>query len=229
MKKRDILGGLLLIAVAAYLILNKLELVPDVQWFRLILTLIMGYIVIKSIPKMEFFGIIMPLCFLGCVYDTELGIEMITPWTLLGAGLLVSGGLEMIFRKKPSMNIYMNTSDHAEESVSGRTVYLKNSFNSTSKYVNSEEFSEARIENNFGSCNVYFNNAVIANKKASIHLDNSFGEMNIYIPKTWRADITRDVSFGDLRIYGQGNADVDAPAVHIHGQSNFGTISIYFE
>ena len=229
MKKTNITGGLILILLAAYLILNKLELLPDVQWFRLLVTVLMGYIVIKNIPKLDFFWIIMPLCVLGCMYDTELGIEAITPWTLLGAGFFLSLGLGMIFKRNKPYMIGVHTGEKVENWQDGRTIRMDNSFNSVSKYVNSDAFSEAYLDNSFGSANVYFNNATMANGNAKVVLDNSFGEMNIYFPKTWRMELTQDTSFGDIKVHGMGNADMDAPFVHVDADCSFGSINIYFD
>lgn len=231
MKKSNITGGLVLILFAAYLILIKVGILPDIQWFRLIVTIFMGYLVIKNVPKLNFFGIIMPLCIIGCMYDEQLGIEAITPWTLLLSGLLLSVGLGMIFKRKKEyrIGVNVNSCERTESWQDGRTIRLENSFNSVSKYVNTDAFSEAYITNSFGSANVYFNNAIMANGNAKVVLENNFGEMNIYFPRTWRLDLDRDVSFGNLKVYGEGNADMDAPCVHVNAECNFGSTNIYFE
>ena len=217
MKKNNIIGGILLILLAAFVVLNKVGMLPDIPWFRLIVSVFMAYLVIRSIPKLSFFGIIMPLCVIGCMFDAELGIEAVTPWTLLFAGLLLSGGLALIFKRKKHIEFEMKM-DMNERTINeedGRIIHLNNNFNSVSKYVNADAFSEAYIESNFGSCNVYFNNAVMASRHAKMDVENNFGQMNIYIPNTWRMELTRDVSFGSLKVHGEPNADMDAPCVHI--------------
>ena len=231
MKKNNIIGGILLILLAAFVVLNKMDILPDIPWFRLIISVFMAYLVIRSVPKLNFFGIIMPLCVIGCVFDRELGIERITPWTLLLAGLLLSGGLAMIFKRKKCVEVEMKV-DMNESTINeddGRIIRLSNNFNSVSKYVNTDAFCEAYIENNFGSCNVYFNNAVMANGTAKVELDNNFGQMNVYIPNTWRMELDRDVSFGNLKIHGEPNADMDAPHVIIKAECTFGSLNLFFE
>lgn len=229
MKKTDVVGGSVLILLAVYLILNKLGMLPDVQWFRLLVTVFMGLIAIKNIPKLNFFGIIMPLCIIGCMYDEQLGIEAITPWTLLASGFFLSIGLGMIFKRNRPYRISVHSEESVENGQDGRKIYLDNSFNTVSKYVNADAFSEAYMENSFGSANVYFNNAIMANGNAKVVLDNSFGEMNIYFPKTWRMELTRDASFGDIKVHGEQNADMDAPYIRVDADCSFGCINIYFE
>lgn len=231
MKKTNIVSGLVLIVLAAYLLLNKIGILPDIAWFKLIVTLLLGCLVVKSIPKWNFFGIIMPLCILGCIYDKQLGIEAITPGTLIIAGLLLSCGLGMIFKKPKYIEVH-GQGEFSETTINqedGRIIRFRNSFNSVSKYVNTDAFSEAHIENSFGGCNVYFNNAIIIGGVATIRLENSFGQMNVYFPKTWRMELDRDVSFGNLKIVGEPNADMDAPCVRVKAESDFGNLNIFFE
>ena len=66
------------------------------------------------------------------------------------------------------------------------------------------------------------------NGTAIIDVENSFGQTVLYIPKTWRADVIRDCSFGDVKIFGSGNADMDAPYVKIKAEVAFGDVEIYF-
>lgn len=231
MKKKNILGGLLLILLASIIVLNKVNVLPDLPWTRMIAGVFMAYLVIISIPKLNFFGIIMPLCVIGCLFDTELGIEAITPGTLLIAGVLVSGGLALIFKRKKNREFKM-VIDENEKTMyeeDGQIIRLENNFNSVSKYVNTATFSEAYIENNFGSCNVYFNNATMQNQSAKIELDNNFGQMNLYFPGTWRVKIDQDTSFGNVKIHGEPNADMDANCVMIDVECAFGNVNLFFE
>lgn len=232
MKKRNIAGGIALILLAAYVIVSRMNLLPfDISWFKLVITVFMGYIVVKSIPKKNFFGMIMPLCIIGCLFDTELGIEAITPWTLLFAGALIGGGLSMIFRKKPNSHIRFSgpTNSHTENYQDGSHVYLENSFNSVIKYVNSEDFTAGTFRNSFGSANIYFGNAIMAHGQATVDVENSFGEMNIYFPKTWGLQASQESSFGNVAIYGSPNTSADAPLIHLKAESSFGNINIYFD
>ena len=231
MKKKNILGGLLLILLASIIVLNKVNVLPDLPWTRMIAGVFMAYLVIISIPKLNFFGIIMPLCVIGCLFDTELGIEAITPGTLLIAGVLVSGGLALIFKRKKNREFKM-VIDENEKTMyeeDGQIIHLENNFNSVSKYVNTAAFSEAYIENHFGSCNVYFNNATMQNQSAKIELDNNFGQMNLYFPKNWRVNIRQNTVGGPVKIYGEPNRDMDAPHLEIDVDNVFGRTNIYFE
>lgn len=230
MSKKNVGWGLVLIVLAVYLIVSRMGLLPALPFFKVIFTVFFGYGVIHGILRRSFFESIMSLAVLGCMYDDLLHIEEITPWILLLAAFLISCGLDMIFRNWKK-RIYADgkfrscrTDNYADSSF----VRCENSFGLTNKYVNTEHLTGASIENNFGSMNVYFDNAVIANGEAEISAENNFGEMNLYIPKTWRVDCRQDAAFGDVHFYGQGNADMDAPLLRIKAETNFGAINVYF-
>lgn len=238
MKKKNITGGLILIVLALFLVGNGLGLIPTVPWFRIILSVLFGVLVIRCLWKRQFLGAVMSLCVVAWMWEEMLGIEEITPWPLLLAGLLLGIGLNMIFRKEKQ--VHMHYSGHIHESSGihsertenyqdGRHVTFENSFSSVSKYVNSDAFSSADFENNFGSANIYFNNAIIANGQASVTVENNFGETNIYFPKTWRFHLSQEAAFGTIRVYGAPNNDMDAPLINMRAESNFGCINIYFE
>ena len=239
MKEKNILGGIALIIVAAILVANGMGVLPDIPWFGLICSVFLGAYAIKGLWKREFFGAMMALAFVAWIWNEYLLIENITPFPLLLAAALLGIGLNMLVGKKKSYVSfhkgveseweYYNPSDDKENWTEGRHIRMENSFNSVSKYVNSDAFSTASLENNFGSANIYFNNAVIADGQANIELENNFGEMNIYLPKTWRMRLSQESAFGNVRVYGSPNNDMDAPLVIIKAESNFGNLKIYFE
>lgn len=240
MKKSNILGGLALIVIAVILLGNGMGVLPNIPWFGLIGSVLLGAYVIKGIWKREFFGAVMSLGFIAWIWDEYLMIEKITPFPLLLAAALLGIGLNMIIGKKHKIvTIHREedgewkecTMDEARTAnwQDGRHVTLENNFNSVSKYVNSDAFSSANLENNFGSTNIYFNNAVIAGNQATIDIENNFGEMNIYLPRTWRMRLSQETAFANVHVYGAPNNDMDAPLVIVKAESNFGGVKIYFD
>lgn len=240
MKKNNILPGLVLILLAAILMGSAMGLIPDIPWFRLFCS---GFLVcwaVKALIDRDFFGTFMSLSIIAWIFEEELRIEHLAPFPLLIAAACLGIGLNMIFGKKQKI-VHIQYKDgktqaegtfdgvKSEEWVDGRHVSLTNSFNSTSKYVNSEAFSSAKLENDFGSANIYFNNANIANGEATVNLVNNFGKMNVYMPGKWRATISQNSAFGHVGVFGEPNRDMDAPHVIIKAESNFGELNIFFD
>ena len=237
-RKHNILPGLTLILVAVVMMGSAVGLIPDIPWFKLLVSIMFASWSIKSLFKLDFFGMLFPASIIAWIFEKELMIEHLAPFPLVVAAILLGVGLNMIFGKKAIVQFnYGNgkmgaaTMDDVrkEEWQDGRTVVLENLFNSTSKYVNSASFSSAKLENTFGSANVYFDNATIFNGEATINLENNFGRMNIYLPGKWRATIHQESAFGHVSIHGEPNRDMDAPHVIIKAESNFGELNIFFD
>ena len=229
MKKNNVLGGMFLILIAAIMMGSSLGLIPDLPWFKLLCGAALAIWTVKALFRREYFGTFISLGLIAWLFERELGISDITPFPLLIAAGLVGIGLNMIFEKKSVVQVEYYNDARKEEWQDGRVVVLKNNFNSANKYVNSAAFGSAKLENNFGSANVYFNNAVIYKNEATIDLENNFGKMNVYIPNKWRATITQNSTFGNVKIFGEPNHDMDAPHVIIKAASNFGEVNIFFD
>ena len=218
MKKGKIIWGLVLIVIAALIIVGGFGILPNITW-RLIVSVLMAVICVNSIWNLEFFGIFFPLAIIGILYNQELHIETITPLPILAATLLLSIGFNMIFGKATAQRRAGHATDHCQahvyrnengeemhqtsfgentEQVVGDTLYFKNSFGAASKYVNTDNFQSASLENSFGELKVYFDNAIMQQPQATIVVSNSLGETQIYLPKSWNIDNQVSVTMGSV-------------------------------
>lgn len=240
-RKNNIAAGLFLILIAVVMMGSAMGLLPDISWIKLLGGLLFAVWAIKALLKPDFLQCLMSASIVAWIFEDELKIEHLAPFPLVVAAILVGAGLNMIIGKKQRFITYSREDKDGhyvegsiddvrkEEWQDGRTVILENLFNSTSKYVNSTSFSSARLENTFGSANVYFDNATVYNGEATIDLENNFGRMNIYLPGKWRATIRQESAFGHVSIHGEPNRDMDAPHVIIKAESNFGELNLFFD
>lgn len=249
MNKKNLFWGMILILLAVYVLVSKMGWIPELPIGKLLVTALCVYLVIKGIIRRSFPQILIPVAVIGCQYDEFLGITAITPWTLLAVTILLSIGLGLIFPEKrhqgftevhyrtindngTSENSSMNDrqpESNCTQDTTGDIVHYENNFNGTNQYVSSQKLLRAKIENNFGQCNVYFNNARLLNGKATIVAENNFGQTNLYIPQNWRVQLEQKAAFGDIKMHGTGNSDMDAPYILIQASCNMGEINIYFD
>jgi len=237
MKKSSILWGIVLILLAAVILGSGMGYIPDIGWVKILCTVCLAIIAIRSLFKRRFFSTIMSLCLIAWLFEEALQIEDITPFPLLIAGGLLGIGLNLIFGKKEKIvNIKYNGHEATLDDIraennweDGSHVVLGNNFGSVSKYVNSANLISADLESNFGSANIYFNNAVMENDSVTVRAENNFGQMNIYLPRTWRIRMKQDTAFGKINVIGAANNDMDAPFVMLNVECNFGEVNIYFE
>ena len=226
--------AMILILIAGYMIVSKLDIIPRIPIFPILFTLVFAYAAIRSLMRLHFFEGMISLAIIGCINDELLGIEAITPVTLIVAFCLIGIALDMIFRHRRCRNMRIEDGsctygEIVDNNVDGERVSVKNSFGTTSKYINSNGLKEAKIDNCFGECKVYFNNVVLENDHACIRVDNSFGSTNIYLPATWRINVSQDTALGHVEFRGHGSMEAGAPDVELKLDCSFGEIMVIFE
>ena len=232
MKKNHIAIPIILILIAVYLILSRMHLISHVPFFPILFTVIFAYTAIRGFLRLHFFEALLSLALIGCINDKLLGIEAITPVTLIFACCLIGIALDMLFRNSRKTDdqytSYAGTT-HMENGADGDFVNVDNSFGSISKYVNSGSLREAQIKNSFGECNVYFNNASLGGSEATIRVENTFGQTRIYLPSTWFVTTRQNTAFGNIHFQGHGNTSEDAPHINLILDASFGEVQVIFE
>lgn len=100
-----ILWGLFFILAAVYVVVSKLWIMPEVSVFSILLTVFFIWLFLNGIRNVNFWEILFSIAFICIIYDDWLGITALTPWTVLGAALLGSIGLSLIFKKRVDTNL----------------------------------------------------------------------------------------------------------------------------
>jgi predicted membrane protein len=202
MKKERVFWGMLFLLAGIFLIISKLGYLPEVNIVSLMLTIALVVVIVKSIPRLNFTGILFPIAFICIIYDKQLGITDITPWTVLIAALLGSIGFSMIFHKRTGcVNTKSNCEDYKFEKFDVEDeshVKFKNSFGASIKYINTNKFEEADFNCSFGAMKLYFDNAVMSDKSAIVRINASFSGIELYVPKSWKIDDKTNVILGSI-------------------------------
>ena len=90
MKIKDLFWGLLFIAAAVLVIFGKLGFFTEIGVFEIVATIALVAIMIKSIARLNFWGILIPAALLCTVNADELGMTDLTPGPVLLAAILAS-------------------------------------------------------------------------------------------------------------------------------------------
>lgn len=229
MKKEKIFWGLFLIIAGMFLIISKLGYLEGINSFSILATMFFVILIIKSIIKVNFYGILFPLAFIAIIYDDQLGITSITPWTVLLAALLGSIGLSLIFGKK-TFWISSGCCGHKYSKIDIEDdghIKLDTNFGGTSKYIKTDIFEEGFFECNFGTQKIYFDKAEMKNESATINIEVNFSGVELYIPKTWRVVNNAKVIFGGITEKNRCN-EITTNTLIINGEVNFSGVNIYY-
>jgi len=209
MKKEKIFWGILFILMGVFLIISKLGYFPNVNVISLLLTAFLVAVIVKSLVRLNFAGVLFSIAFICIIYDKELGITNITPWTVLIAALLGSIGLSMIFHKHTKFaNFKFDHEDYKFEKIDVEDeshVKCRNSFTSSIKYINTDNFEQADFDCYFGAMKIYFDKATMSNNKAIVRINASFSGIELYIPKEWNIEDKTNVVLGAVNEKNRNN------------------------
>ena len=243
-RTKNIISGVLLIALAACLVLWKLDVFnlpfsfAGVGTWGIIITIVMLVIIFHSIIDLNFAGLFIPAAIIAIIFDEPLGITAITPWIVLIAALLLTIAFDKLFPKhKRHIHVTYNSDDNKAtfcDNSSTSTVDDGNGwvnhtmkFGSSTKYITSDDFRGASLESQFGELSVFFNDVHVPSKKVNIHCSVSFGEMQLYIPKEWRIENRVSVTLGDCNDRGvTSTADENSVLCVVEGSVSFGDLVI---
>lgn len=220
-------GILFLLGAAAFLV-SRLGLLEGISFWSIVFSIGLAAALINSLFRGSWGGILFSLAFLVIVNDEFLGLEAITPWPVLGAAALGTIGLNLLFPKfhrKKSFKLIAGGEHRKGDTVSGDKVYYENTFGSTVKYVVGE-ISQVRLDNSFGSMEVFFSDAVLKEHTAYVNVDSAFGTVSLYVPRDWRVVSNNiEAAFGGVDTSHVSNSE-GADTLYVSGEISFGALEI---
>lgn len=231
-----IFWGVFLILGAVFLLASKMGFVEGIGTWSLIWTILFVAILIKSLVKLEYFGMFTSIAFLAIIYDEYLGITEITPWPVLIAAWLLSIGCGMIFPKKnrkwkehikDHVVINADCSERVVDEDDGETIQCGVRFGEKVKYINTDKFVRAEVSCQFGSLELYFDNAGMKGTTGYVNVTNSFGSIDIYVPRNWQVMDNISSSFGGVDYSGRPEPD-GVHKLYIEGANSFGGVDIHY-
>lgn len=223
MKKNDIFMGCVFILCAVLIVLNAYDLFFHVSLWTVLLTVFLAVILMKSLVKVNFFGIFMSIAVLCILYDDILHIEKLTPFPILIIGVLLSRGFELLFLEKTLKSETVIPNEINED----ENIFINVKFNGCTKYIYSKNLKTITCRSKFSGVKVFFENADLALESAEMLLDFSFGGLEIYVPKNWNVVNNVDIIFGGLNESGEKEQNFTKTLI-LKGKMRFSAIEIKY-
>lgn len=250
-KKRNlkIFWGFLMVLGAVALIAYQLGLIQGALILPGFAVIILVAGLIKGIASRNFGLILFPIALLVIVLGSVVGVPVlnqISPWAVLIAALLLTLGFGLLFpgfekgrwkktyvfnHNDGSMKMDMKRENgvSGENVVDGETrngdmVCYENRFGNAVKYLVGG-VSMVDIKSDFGSFEIFFNDAVLINNKADVKVNSSFGEVKLHIPSAWKVVFDVNSSMGGVDEHGTCNPEGENE-LHIFGSVSFGQLEI---
>lgn len=237
-KGKNVFWGLLFLLGAIAVLAGRMGVFEGIGFWSVLVSIGLAGVLIDGIIKRSWGMILFSLAFLAIVNGNVLGIEKLVPGPVLGAALLGTIGLSMLFPMKHRhgnhlyrLNGYKQTGEEeyqeTVDSDGAEQVNCDVSFKSAAKYIQCTQLKKARLESSFGNLAVYFDNAMLRNHEAVVELEVSFGNMELYIPAGWQVICNVSTSFGHVEEQGQRGMRNGEDVLTIQGDVSFGTLEIH--
>ena len=151
----------------------------------------------------------------------EIGDEngnIINNWLILLVAVMLGVGFSILFsgikrRRRHRENGYKW---HIDDSIKGNV-------GSSVKYIDCEGFKYEDIENNLGSCTVFFENTDKYEGGGVLSVDNNLGSVVITVPEEWNVISKIDNNLGSLTV---PKPNANGPTLTVIGDNNLGSVTI---
>ncbi len=235
---KNVLWGALFLIGAIALLVNKLGfldlLLGGMSFFQILLTVCFVGMLVKGMANHSFGQILFSVAFIIIVNDEILHMEAFTPWTVLGAALLGTIGLHLMFpgvSSKKGRFLTVNGKEMpivpiSEDSRNGSSLHYGNCFGQSVKYI-SGVVSRVKLEDGFGALQVYFTDAQLEAGTAKVILQDAFGSITLYVPANWRVIMDVTQVFSVVNEQGACNPE-GSQVLYVKGEVAFGKLQIRY-
>jgi len=108
----------------------------------------------------------------------------------------------------------------------GEFVDVDSNFGEHVKYVRSTNLKKVKVDGNFSSIKVYFDQCQVSPEGLSIYVDCNFAGVVLYVPRTWNIDNQMHVFAGSVD--GIRLSSGDNTPINLIGEVHFGEVKIVY-
>lgn len=234
MKSKNLFWGIFFIALSGLIIVNQLGYLIGITTFNLVIAVLLIPIFLKSIIRMNFFGIFFSIAILGIIFSDKLGIGKLVPFPILVIAAFVSIGFSIIFGKHNKYVDKWSKSHRYDEDFSevidtedDDTINFEVKFGSSTKYVNSKNLTQANFSCSFGALKIYLDNANVSSEGAVINVDASFSGIEVYVPRDWNIINRIECTLAGIEEKYNRYEHI-GPSVKLTGKAKFSGIEIIY-
>lgn len=230
MKSSRIFWGVALLLWAFCLIFNGTGLFDEIGMWSIIVTIAGAVVLVEGLIKFSVTRTVIGASCIAYVWKDEIGLEHIGFWTLVLATILIIVGLNILLQplKKKRLKKTMfvnNSSDNVQ--VSNKTV-INRSFSGGSEFIRSKDFQRGDIDVKFSGLKLYFNDAVIIDESATLHMNVSFSSVELYVPCEWAIDNRLLKTAANVEVPQNDSNIAVNKTLKLKGDVNFGSIKIIY-
>jgi len=245
MRKHSIFWGIILLGGGVLLLLNALGIGTQFDLVPMLGSILLLAISVVSLVQLNFVMGFLPLSVIAYLWRDNIGLPDKNIWLVFVAALLLGIGLSSIFWKAKRARFAgrhhrgdkwgsgdkcghgdWSSAGTVTSSEDGEFVDVDSNFGEHVKYVRSTNLKKVKIDGNFSSIKVYFDQCQISPEGATIYVDCNFAGVILYVPRTWNLDNQIHVFAGSVD--GITLSSGDYTSVALIGEVHFGEVKIVY-
>ncbi|MBQ7335417.1 MAG: hypothetical protein IJW92_02955 [Clostridia bacterium] len=229
-----ILAAVLIVLDVAGVLSPLASVVGDISILALLLGLLLVCFIITRLVKGKFDQIIFPLAFLFMLFESNIAIlcgaanhNLINNWLLLLVALLVQIGVGILCSSRKKH--YVARVQTKFNGNKQHKTYAGGSLSSSTVYVNCATMTPNCVENNLGSCTVYFENVEHYSGNGKLFVENNLGAMVICVPVAWQVHTEIENNLGAVNApRNDATPYSDASLLTVCAENNLGSLTVKY-
>lgn len=232
-KKDGIWFALVVIALGAAFLLQRLNVISIGIWGIVWPAVIIGLGVAWMIKRFSFFSLAVAGLGLYFLLFNLGSTTFILTWGVIWPSLLVLLGLTILYEALVPHKKHWHSCFHGDKkpvnefNEDGGRVHMECAFAEENRRVITESFAGGDVDISFGKAELDLTSVKRFLGGANLSADVSFGTFELIVPRTVRLSIKSDKSFGSIQTFGE--PDLNAQEVlTVNADVSFGSMNIRY-
>jgi predicted membrane protein len=229
----NLIWGTFLLLAAALILFNQIGGFASIGVGSIILAVLSLAMIVQCLAHLRIATLPIPLAVLYIIFQTPLELPYIKIWALILAAVLASMGLGVLLPKRHRRSRDHKNKRHGQ--INDPHKYIRTeignndnnpsvsvNFGAVSRRLSADSLETVRLSCNFGSLNVFFDQAELSPNGAEVILSCSFGSVELFVPKHWSVIDKLNCTLGEAAI----DNDFAAPTGNTPRLTLVGSVSL---
>lgn len=235
-----VLWAIFFFACAGVLVASQMGLIPiQIGFWTIAGSIILAICLVYNLANLNITGIVFSIAFLLILYARPLGIQRLSPWTILLAAVLVGIGLNLLlgYKRHSYISVVRNFGDSTKSKVIDGTfsrnagdtdshIEINQSMSDVSRYIHSKNLETIDLTSKLSDISLYLDDAQAAGDIVHLNANVMLADVTIYLPLSWQVENNLSPFLSELDIKGTSNGG--GPTLVVGGQASISEIEIKY-
>jgi len=232
----NLFWGILLLLAAAFVLTKNFVGFADIGVGSIVIAILALAFIVQCLARLHIAPIVIPLAILYFIFRERLGLPVIQTWKLVAAAILAFIGLNFLIpqgrRSCNQCNDSGGSKDQQQkiptEGNNDNNPYINVNFSAISRSLIADSLETVRLSCNFGSMEIFFNQAELSPNGANAFINCSFGGIQLFIPRHWQVIDKMSCTLAGVDIKSFAAPAENAPRLTLNGSVSFGGVEVKY-